>query len=180
MTTIEADTALLARFRAGDGSALGALFDRYEGPLFRFLFGMLKDRHKAEDALQETFVQVLRFAEAAGAESFRGWLFTVAHRQALLAKRRAKVSLAESLLGALAARDESPEDAAARADDARLLTELLAKLPSSQRAVIQLRVLHGLKFAEIAARLGCPLGTALARMHAGLASLRQSWELRHA
>src|SRR5262245_26774573 len=57
------DAALLDRFRAGDEAALGTLYERYEGPIFRFLFGMLKDRHRAEDALQETFVQAVRKAE---------------------------------------------------------------------------------------------------------------------
>ena len=46
------DTELLARFRAGDDLALDPLFERYEGPVFRFLFGILKDHHGAEDALQ--------------------------------------------------------------------------------------------------------------------------------
>ena len=58
--TAATDAALLARFRGGDASALDPLFARYEEPVFRFLFGVLRDHHAAEDALQETFVQALR------------------------------------------------------------------------------------------------------------------------
>ena len=58
------DAELLARFRTGDGSALEPLFLRYEAPVFRFLFGVLKDHHAAEDALQDTFVQAIRRAVA--------------------------------------------------------------------------------------------------------------------
>ena len=47
------DAELLARFRGGDGSALEPLFLRYEGPVFRFLFGVLKDHHAAEDVADE-------------------------------------------------------------------------------------------------------------------------------
>ena len=174
------DSALLARFRAGDESALDPLFGRYEGPVFRFLFGMLKDHHQAEDALQETFVQALRHADGVNPETFRGWLFTVAHQQAVLLKRKAKRLPAQADEFALLGLVGNADDAADRADDARRIRELLDELPAAQRAVIAARVFEGMKFREVAAALGCPLNTALARMHEGLKKLRQLWEARYA
>ena len=175
------DTELLARFRAGDDLALDPLFERYEGPVFRFLFGILKDHHGAEDALQETFVQALRHADGVNPETFRGWLFTVAHQQAVLSKRKAKRLPAQAdelaLLGLV---DRDADDLAGRADDARRIRELLDLLPDSQRAVIVARVFEGKKFREVAAALGCPLNTALARMHEGLKKLRLLWEADYA
>lgn len=174
------DAELLRRFRAGDDSALDRLFERYEGPVFRFLFGILKDHHRAEDALQETFVQTLRRADGVNPETFRGWLFTVAHQQALLLRRKEKRLPAQAddvvLLG-LVGKSHDPTGAG---DDARRVRELLALLPDPQRAVITARVLHGMKFREVAAALGCPLNTALARMHDGLKKLRQLWEAQYA
>jgi RNA polymerase sigma-70 factor (ECF subfamily) len=183
MTTTEhTDGELLVRFRAGDSAALEALFVRYEGPVFRFLFGLLRNHHTAEDALQETFVQAIRYADVVAPEGFRGWLFTVAHRQAMLIKRKAKRLPAQAddlvLLGLVG--DESLEARSDRADEARAIRELLELLPSAQRAVIAARVFEGKKFREVAAALGCPLNTALARMHEGLKKLRQLWEARHA
>jgi RNA polymerase sigma-70 factor (ECF subfamily) len=58
--------------------------------------------------------------------------------------------------------------------------ELVKLLPAPQRAVIMARVVEGKKFREVADSLGCPLNTALARMHEGLKKLRQLWEARHA
>ena len=183
MTTGDAsDGELLSLFRAGDPAALEALFARYEGPVFRFLFGVLKDHHAAEDALQETFVQALRKADAVSPDTFRGWLFTVAYRQAMLLKRKVKRLPAQAddlaLLGLIG--DEPADARAGAADDARHVRELLALLPDSQRQVIAARVFDGLTFREVAAALGCPLNTALARMHDGLKKLRQLWEARHA
>jgi RNA polymerase sigma-70 factor, ECF subfamily len=176
------DAELLARFRDGDGSALEPLFLRYEGPVFRFLYGVLKDHHAAEDALQETFVQAIRRADAVTPETFRGWLFTVAYRQAMLIRRKGKRLPAQAedglLLGLVG--DVSPETIADRADDVRMVRELLELLPDPQRAVIAARVFEGKKFREVALALGCPLNTALARMHEGLKKLRQLWEARHA
>ncbi|MBA4190989.1 MAG: hypothetical protein C0467_23635 [Planctomycetaceae bacterium] len=181
-TTNEADGDLLIRFRNGDSTALEALFARYEGPVFRFLFGLLRDHHAAEDALQETFVQAIRYADAVAPDAFRGWLYTVAHRQAMLTKRKAKRLPSQAddlvLLGLV-----GEWEAGSRidgVDDARAVFELIELLPAPQRAVILARVVEGKKFREVADVLGCPLNTALARMHEGLKKLRQLWEARHA
>src|SRR5215510_15028438 len=101
------DAELLERFRTGDDAALE--------PLFRFLYGVLKDHHAAEDALQETFVQAIRRAESVAPETFRGWLFTVAYRQAVLQRRRAR-------------------RVPAQAEDAVLLG-LVGDLPADDRAI---------------------------------------------
>jgi RNA polymerase sigma-70 factor (ECF subfamily) len=176
------DANLLTRFRDGDATALEPLFARYEEPVFRFLFGVLRDHHAAEDALQETFVQAIRKADAVAPDTFRGWLFTVAYRQAMLIKRKTKRLPAQADDGALLALvgDESAEARAGAADDARHVRDLLDLLPAAQRAVIAARVFDGKTFREVAAALGCPLNTALARMHDGLKKLRQLWEARHA
>ncbi|MDY3553598.1 RNA polymerase sigma factor [Gemmata sp. JC717] len=178
----DTDTDLLRRFQAGDSGALEALFARYEEPVFRFLLGVLKDHHAAEDALQETFVQALRNLDAVAADTFRGWLFTIAYRQAMLLKRKAKrVPTQADPLVLLGLVGDGPADQRAdTADDARRVRELLTLLPGPQREVILARVIDGKTFREVAAALGCPLNTALARMHDGLKKLRQLWEARYA
>lgn len=178
----ETDANLLSRFRAGDSTALEPLFTRYEEPVFRFLLGVLRDHHQAEDALQETFVQAIRKAEGVAPENFRGWLFTVAYQQAMLLKRKAKRLPAQAddyalleLVG-----KESADSFAGAADEARQVRALLDLLPDAQRAVIAARVFDGKTFREVAATLGCPLNTALGRMHDGLQKLRKLWEAHHA
>jgi RNA polymerase sigma-70 factor (ECF subfamily) len=175
------DAALLARFRGGDGPALEALFARHEVPLFQFLVGMLRDHHQAEDALQETFVRALERLDGVDPEHLRGWLFTVAYHQAMLARRKQKSRPAEPLgEGAVADPDPGPLQTAAHRDEARRLRSLLEQLPAPQREVIRQRVYEGKRFREIAADLECPLNTALARMHEGLKRLRLLWGSDHA
>ncbi len=177
------DAELLARLRAGDSAAVGDIFERYEQPVFSYLIGVLKDRHAAEDVLQDTFVLVLRKAETAVGESFRGWLFAVAHQQALLFRRKGKrvpAAVATDGLLAVVGRDTDPATAADADDTAAAVRGLLALLPEPQQEVIRLRLFDGLKFREVAARVGCPLNTALARMHDGLNRLRTLWEQRYA
>ena len=176
MTTLS-DTELLARFRSGQDGALEHLLERYETSLFHFLVGMLRDHHQAEDVLQETFVRALERLDGVDPKHLRGWLFTVAYHQAVLARRRDRGRCPYRL-----ERDGTPDPApgplvrAELGDDARRVQELLRRLPAVQQEVIRRRVYEGKRFREIAAELGCPLNTALARMHEGLKRLRFLWE----
>lgn len=175
------DALLLTRFQSGDDRALDTLLARHEAALFQFLVGMLRDHHLAEDVLQETFVRALERLDGVDGEHLRGWLFTVAYHQALLARRRQKSRPAAALAPAdePAERTPGPAEAAALRDEARRVGRLLERLPAPQREVIRQRVYEGKRFREIAAALGCPLNTALARMHDGLKRLRLLWEADH-
>jgi RNA polymerase sigma-70 factor (ECF subfamily) len=176
------DATLLARFNSGDGDALDQLFARYEAVLFQFLVGMLKDHHRAEDALQETFVRAMSRLDGVDPDHLRGWLFTVAYHQAMLSKRRERIRAADPLTEPAFVPDSDlgPLEQAERADEARRLRRLIGRLPAAQQDVIRQRVYEGKRFREIAAELNCPLSTALARMHEGLKRLRLLWETEHA
>ena len=178
----EPDAKLIARFRSGDESALTDIFQRYEVPLFQFLCGILRDHHQAEDALQETLVRALEHLDGVDDNHLRGWLFTVAYHQAMLARRRRKSRPAGPLDASAARADRGPGPArqAELQDEASRLRRLLERLPPAQREVIRQRVYEGKRFREIADTLGCPLNTALARMHEGLKRLRLLWEQNHA
>jgi RNA polymerase sigma-70 factor (ECF subfamily) len=180
--TDESDAGLLARFRAGDERALDSIFARYEVSLFQFLIGVLRDHHQAEDVLQDTFVRALERLEGVDPNHLKGWLFTVAYHQAMLSKRRQKHRLLYSEDPAAAVSDSLPGPSlvAEQREDAQRLRDLLEQLPPGQREVIRQRVYEGKRFREIAATLGCPLNTALARMHEGLKRLRLLWEQNHA
>ena len=172
---------LLSRAQSGDPQAFAQLTDGYRQELRVHCYRMLGSTQDAEDALQETFVQALRHSDGVQPETFRGWLFTIAHQQAMLLKRKEKrlpAQVDDLVLLGLAARPV--EDLTSRADDARRVRELVDLLPAPQRAVIAARIFEGKTFREVATSLGCPLNTALARMHTGLKKLRQMWEAGYA
>jgi RNA polymerase sigma-70 factor (ECF subfamily) len=176
------DAALLLRFRSGDALALDSLFERYEAPLFQFLLGLLKDHHRAEDALQETFVRALSRLDGVDPDHLRGWLFTVAYHEAMLQRRREKTRAADPLPAADDFADDGPDPyrEVELADQAQRLHYLIGRLPAAQQEVIRQRVYEGKRFRDIAQSLDCPLNTALARMHEGLKRLRHLWENEHA
>ena len=52
----------------------------------------------------------------------------------------------------------------------------IEKLPENQRQVLMLRFYSEMKFTEIAEMLGCPLNTALGRMHKAMLRLKELME----
>jgi len=160
-----------------DQLALAELYDRYRLILFGLVMRILHDRAEAEDVLQETFLQVWRragdFDEARG-RAFT-WLVTIARSRAL-DRLRAAGSRGRLATEAAGLPREDMGDAAAdalRSEESRTVRAALAELPNEQRHALLLAYFEGLTQAEIAARLGDPLGTVKTRMRAGMIRLRQ-------
>lgn len=175
---IPSDAELLTRFQAGDASALDGILNRYERPLFLFLLGTLRDHHRAEDALQETFVQALERLRDVDPEHLKGWLFTVAYHQAMLSKRRQAARQRHFPVAGDAAEEklmkgDDPAAVALAQEAAEQCRKLVDQLPEKQRELIRMRMYEGKRFRDIADELGCPLNTALARMHQALKKLRE-------
>src|SRR5205823_7785058 len=124
------DAELLARFHGGDGDALERLLARHELPLFHVLVGVLGDHHLAEDALQETFLRALERLDGVDPDHLRGWLFTVAYHQAMLAKRRRKLRSATEI-DSPDRPDPSPDPGAEaeQRENAGRMRRLLDRLP---------------------------------------------------
>ncbi|MCP3917529.1 MAG: sigma-70 family RNA polymerase sigma factor [bacterium] len=90
----ESAEALAVRARAGSRAAFGALVERYEGPLFRFLRLRSASDADAEELTQEAFLRAWRRIERYDERwRFSTWLFTVAKRIAASRVRRASLPM---------------------------------------------------------------------------------------
>lgn len=161
------DHDLLRRLAEGDEGALGALFERWRGPLFRFALRMSGSPALAEDVVQETFLALIhgtaRYEPARGAAA--PWLFGVARKQVLrrLERDGRLVALEEDVEA------PSPEgdvlERLERARDAEAVWTALLAVPAPYREAVVLCDLQGLPYEEAAAALGCPVGTVRSRLH---------------
>jgi RNA polymerase sigma-70 factor (ECF subfamily) len=172
----EAYQVLLAQ--SGDREALAALLDEIQQPLYRYLVGLVADRHLAEDLLQDVFVVICRkLVWLREPEVFRPWVFRIASREAmrrLRKQRRDWRSLGEAELAELVAPDAIPEiDSAELAERVR---SLIPTVSLSSRAVLMLHYVEGLSLDEVAAILDVPPGTVKSRLAYGLATLRRKFE----
>jgi RNA polymerase sigma-70 factor (ECF subfamily) len=145
-----------------------------DGPfILSYVTRLLKDRHLAEDVVQETMLRAWRhcgqFSEEKG--SVRGWLIRVAHNIAV-----DKIRMRESRPAEVAHSNAS----LALVDDHvdSVLTSLqlraaLSRLSPQHRAVVEQVYLHGYTAREAAERLGIPEGTAFSRAFYALRMLRR-------
>ncbi len=173
------DDQLITRAVAGDRGAFESLYDRYSAAVFGVALKMLGDREVAEDAVQEIFWRVWRrLASFDRSRAFAPWLFGIAHNYCIDELRRRKVRPQpvyedddHPILSDIPD-DVDVGEAAALADQRRILREALEQLPEEQRQALLLAYYGGLTQQEIAARLGNPLGTVKTRMRLGLQKLR--------
>lgn len=186
----DSTSVFLARARAGDDGAKGALLERQVGRLRGFVRGQLGARLRVREESGDLVQSVVREALAdfdrasrGGASSFRAWL-TVAARRKVQGRGRfwnrdrrsleRAVPLAD---GGNAGTDPSPSRAAIAREDLERLERAFASLPPDWAEVVLLVRTQGLSHAEAARRLGrtesatrTMLSRALARLAARLES----------
>jgi RNA polymerase sigma-70 factor (ECF subfamily) len=159
----EADTR---RFRDGDPDAVRAVYRAYGGVVFGVAYKLLGDRGLAEEAVQQTFVQAWRGAHSFDPTRELGpWLATIARRVAVDIHRREE-RRAHGTIDDVHAGHPAVTTLPPTVDTAFEVAEVRAAvgaLPAEERDVVRLQYLEGLTQAEVAQRLGVPLGTIKSR-----------------
>ena len=148
-----------------------------QGPRLKaFLFSVLRDRHRADEALQATFAKALTHGGAVQAGSEQSWLFQVAFHEALQIKRRAQMEQRNhpQVAGARS-RESTPaaEEDLLQKELVQQVRVALDQLPVEQQEVVRRRIYLEQTFQQIAEELKVPLGTVLTRMRLALRKLQQ-------
>ena len=167
---------LIDRAQAGEAIAFEQLARRHAASLWRCAMALGKDRHWAEDLVQETLVESWRsLARFDGRCRFSTWLYGILRHRFLKGRRRqhaAGLSASDAIVQQKCTA-RSPENSAEASEDAERVRRAVANLPEEHRLVVELRFFAGATLDEIAAALGCPLGTVKSRLHHALEKLRQ-------
>ena len=91
MLTAEADEDLMVRYQRGEVRAFEILLGRHRKPVYNFILRYVGDKETAEDLLQETFMRVIKGAEAYKRQAkFTTWLYTIARNLCVDQTRRRK------------------------------------------------------------------------------------------
>jgi RNA polymerase sigma-70 factor (ECF subfamily) len=193
-----ADPALMARVAGGDERAFGALYDRHATLVYGTVLRFLRDGHATEEIVQDTFLIAWRRSDRYSPEagSLVGWLLRIARNRAIDqlrsgARRPALVEGPASagdrggrggrqaeigLAGSVGVMDTDPEIVVARRWAGSVVRTALSAMAEPERQAIELAYDEGLSQAEIAIRLGWPLGTVKSRTRRALAALRLALE----
>lgn len=160
----ETNAALVQRCRDNDEAAFATLVCRYQSLVFGVCMRMLSHRQDAEDVTQETFSRLVRYLDRWDAQRpLEPWLIAIAGNRcrSFLARRRSWQSLS--------AAEEPTSESTREAQAAESLREevrlAMTALPQRQRVAFELFHERSLDYAEIARRLGCPIGTAKTLVH---------------
>jgi len=175
------DEELMTQAAAGDPAAFAELAARYRGALTAYFAQRVGNAALAQDLTQEVFLKLWqarsRYAPLGRAASY---LFTIARNHLYNElERRAREQgagslqhLTRELFARLPRAPGSDEVVLAEWRLAQMRAAITA-LPPRQREVFELSRLEGLRYAEIAARLGIAEGTVKAAMFAAVHRLRE-------
>jgi RNA polymerase sigma-70 factor (ECF subfamily) len=165
------EKVLVLRAQLADESAFAELVERYHARLLFYLAKLLGQTHRAEDVLQEVWLDAWRgLPRLAEAGAWRVWLYRIARDRASreLRRRRLPTAASESLetVGETADNELSAEELA-------LVRAAIDQLPAEQREAVLLRYVEGMSYDEIAAVAGCQLGTVRSRLHYAKQTLKE-------
>ncbi|WP_405794807.1 RNA polymerase sigma factor [Streptomyces sp. NBC_01506] len=161
------DAALLRAVAKGDAEALGVLYDRHAGWLHTRLTRRCADPETVREVLQDTFVTVWRSAATHRGGEAGGWLWVIAGRRLVDARRvQARAERADER-----GQVEHPPAAVAPSAEERVLAGLefgdvgaaLDRISPELREVLRATVVDGLTTRETAQLLGIPEGTVKTR-----------------
>ena len=167
------DPALLREVQFGNEAALTLVYRRLQRPLYRFAYAMTGSAAMAEEAVQETFLRLIR--QAGGLDPAKGsieaYLYGIVRNVTRQAVRSQFVAL-----------DEEYDEPAGQLDDPRValdrtvaheqLSAAILALPPHYREVVVLCDLEEWSYEAAASTVGCPVGTVRSRLNRARGLLR--------
>lgn len=175
------DAEAIERLRAGDGSAIGVLYEHYGRTAFGLAFKIVREETEAEDVVHDAFVAIVQRADqyhpARG--TVAAWLITTVRNLSLdRARRRTRrAQIVETELKHMPpSAPESPEDSLSGAREHQRVRRAMTSLPEVQRQTLEIAFFEGLSYPEIADREKVPLGTIKSRAARALHALREALE----
>lgn len=164
----------MSRIRDGEPQLMASIFERHGERLFRYCWRMTQDRQASEDLVQEVFLKMMRFRESyRDGHSFQAWMYSIARnlQMDLWRRKRFEGEWDEGLEPSVA-----PSTHVENEQETALLQQALALLPAAKRDILVMARFQELPHAEIAAVLGCEVGSARVRLHRAIESLRETYQ----
>ncbi len=173
------DEELARRLQRREPDAMADLYDRFGRLVFSVIVAIVRDAAIAEDLAQETFIRVWNRVHAFDAErgALGPWLLAIARNRAIDHLRSLSARMDRNSYE-LDVREHPSlfvdmERDVVNTDHARVIQKAISKLSENQRKVIELAYYEGLSQAEMAQRMGEPLGTVKTWARTALKLLRE-------
>ncbi|MDD8017092.1 MAG: sigma-70 family RNA polymerase sigma factor [Bacteroidota bacterium] len=180
------DHQLIAKIKAGDERAFSTLVQHYEQTVWGFAFKLCRDKEKAEESYQDTFINVYRkIDQFDGRSKFSTWLYSIVAHNCMMKHRKRKLdSLLESLDDApdgddpqtqkqLASWNDTPIEKLMNGELKEQLNHAIQQLPDDYKMVFVLRDLEGRTAEETAKITKLSVSAVKSRLRRSRIFLRQ-------
>ncbi len=165
---------LLARSAQADGAAFRRLYELQSASLYGVALRITRQPAMAADAVHDALLQVwrnaARFDPARG--NARAWLLSIVRYRAMDAVRRHAREVAVAEMPETPSSDPDPLDRLTATLSGQALHRCLQLVPEDRRSLVVMAFVDGLTHAEVATRIGQPLGTVKSTIRRVLLSLR--------
>jgi RNA polymerase sigma-70 factor (ECF subfamily) len=159
---------LVLAAQAGDRSAFGELFERYERHVFAIALRRLADYSEAQELVQDVFIQaMLKLDQLRAAEAFGGWLRSITNRMAInrVVRRGPGFATAPDALDAIGVEVESPLESVLDDERDESLRRGLDRLRELDRETLVAFYVDGRSLIEMSDDFDAPIGTIKRRLH---------------
>jgi RNA polymerase sigma-70 factor (ECF subfamily) len=175
------DSQLILGLQNGNLEALGTLYDRHRGLVFRTALAITGDAEAAADLLQEVFLRLHRFASHFDVDRpLEPWLYRMTTNLSYTwVKRHNRLlrpleDVADWIIGS---RRDIPAVRSEINEAWRQVQQAMSSLPLSHRGVVVLYYIDDLSIQEVAEILDIPVGTVKSRLHYSRQALKKSLDL---
>jgi RNA polymerase sigma-70 factor (ECF subfamily) len=150
-------------------------------PLYNFACWLARDRHEAEDLVQETYIKALNgFSSFQPGTSFRAWIYRILRNAFLSSHTGLKATATvqfdlkdeEEVLPAVTG---TPESILLQRSEAKLVRLALEQLPVPYREVPLLCEVEEMSYQEISATFAIPMGTVMSRLSRNIVLVHGAW-----
>jgi RNA polymerase sigma-70 factor (ECF subfamily) len=168
--------ALVKRAQAGDQAAIGAIYDRLAGRVYRFALFRVGNRADSEDLMQRIFLKMIESLPRYQSRGipFEAWFFRLARNSVIDHLRTLRTLQPLQTLATVDRAGPGPEESAELAVEFQRLQAALRELSPLQREVIGYRFMADLSAREIGLVIGKREGTVRALQFRALQALRRS------
>ncbi|MBC22364.1 MAG: hypothetical protein CMJ32_00400 [Phycisphaerae bacterium] len=148
-------------------SELKDAMDRYGPGLMALATGICRDRHLAEEMVEEAFVRLWKSGPDAGPIAHGSWLRRVVTNLSINATRRKKLvqSVPDTIIQTYSGQGRTAEQVTQQRFELERVREAMDRLDPAKRALLMLRGSENLSYDAIAEHLGIPRGTVMSRLN---------------
>lgn len=149
------DNELIDMVRKGNADSFSGIIERYQSPIFRYIYRLSGNYQVALDLRQDTFLRAYKgIMRNEVRVSFKAWLYRIATSNTLQYLRRKRLLSFVPLKNVREKDISSREDPAAVIGERSDVRDVLGRIPRERRVCMVLHFIEGFKYREIAETLG--------------------------